>query len=106
MVRYTWRRIAEQPVTTATAEGAQARRDAQRRQLIAHRMRTICAKEPARLTNRHASDVVGADLTSPLQTSGSHSWPRRREERLPYFPDSSHQTAHEHASLPFYSKTR
>jgi ketosteroid isomerase-like protein len=78
----------KEPVTITTTESAQARDEAQLRQLIADQMNAICAKDLDRLMNHYAADVVVFDAKPPFQTKGADAVRRTWEACLPYFPDS------------------
>lgn len=71
-----------------TTEGAQARDEAQLRQLIEDQASAIGAKDMDRLMTYYAPDVVVFDAKTPFQTRGTGAWRRTWEECLPYFPDS------------------
>lgn len=69
-------------------ESAQARDEAQLRQLIADQMSAICAKDVDRIMNHYAAETIVFDVKPPFQTRGADAWRRTWEACLPYFPDS------------------
>ena len=71
-----------------TSESAQARDEAQLRQLIADQMSAICAKDVDRIMAHYAADVIFFDCKPPFQTKGADAFRRIWEECLPYFPAS------------------
>jgi len=71
-----------------TPESAQARDEAQLRQLITDQMSAIGAKDLDRLMNHYAADVVIFDVKPPFQTTGAEAWRQTWEACLPYMPDA------------------
>ena len=71
-----------------TPASAQARDEAQLRQLITDQMSAIGAKDLDRLMTHYAAEVVIFDVKPPFQTTGAEAWRRTWEACLPYFPDS------------------